>query len=218
MRAPFADMVLLWYSTIAIPLFGTSDADISISNDDTKFILERNLTKYPQSSLFLYMKGKYHRSILRDLAGSMESYEKAANYSSHIKEIQIISVYEMGWLHMQQLNYTKALEHFEILHKGSKWSKSFGTYICAILHGANGNFSLANQYSKEAIKILTAQTKKTNPIESFALKRNEYIKKNPIKTKAFAEMLVCELLYLWVCYPFMEESYLKKALGSKILV
>ncbi len=192
-----------------------SEADISISNEDTKLILERNLAKYPKSSLFLYMKGKYHRSILRDMAGSLASYELAANYSSHIKEIQLISIYEIGWLYMQQLNYVKALEYFEILHKNSKWSRSFGTYICAILHGANGNFALANQYSKEAMKILAAQTKKMNPIESFALKRNEYIKKNPIKSKTFAEILVCELLYLWVCYPYMDEKHLKKALESK---
>ena len=117
------------------------------------------------------------------------------------------------------LDYAQALEHFDVLHKHSKWSRSFSTYICAVLQGAMGNFAEANKLSKESIKILAAQTKrKSNPIESFALKRNEYIKKNPFKTKQFAEMLACELLYIWVCYAFMEEPTLKKALIRKFKI
>ena len=218
MRAPFADMVLLWYSTIAMPLFGASQADISISQEDTRLILERNLAKYPRSSLFLYFKGKFHRTILLDLPGSLASYQLASTHSAHIKEIQLISMYEIGWLHMQQLDYARALEQFEMLHKSSKWSRSFGTYICAVLYGAMGNFDQANRYAKEALKILAAQTKKSNPIELFALRRNEFIKKNPIKTKLFAEMLVLEMLYLWVCFPYMDEQSLKKVLASTCFI
>jgi hypothetical protein len=215
MRAPFADMVLLWYSTIAVPLFGVSEADISISDEDTKLILDRNLNKYSKSSLFLYMKGKYERAILRDLNASLQSYEQASLNSCHIKEIQLISVYEIGWIHMQNLNFAKALESFEILHKESKWSRSFCTYICAILYASVGNLNLANQYSKESMKLLEKQTRKPNPIELYSLKRNEYIKKHHFNSKIFGEFLVIELLYLWVCFPYMDNNHLHKLLEGK---
>ena len=40
-----------------------------------------------------------------------------------------------------------------------------------------GNFNLANQLVKEALKTLSSQSRKPNPIELFSLKRNEYFKK-----------------------------------------
>jgi tetratricopeptide (TPR) repeat protein len=216
MRAPFADLVLLWYSTVAIPLFGTNDGEISI---DTKSLLERNLTKYPQSSLFLYMKGKYYRSILRDLAGSIACYERAADCAMFIKEVKLISLYEIGWIHVHQLSYAKAIDCFDVLHLTAKWARWFSTYVCAVLHSANGNFESADYFCKEALKIMAGQKKhKNNPAEGFALKRTEYIKKNPIKTTTFPEMLVCELLYVWVCYPYMEEASLKKTLECNLII
>ena len=139
-----------------------SEAETQISNEDTKLILRKNLLKYPKSSLFLYMEGKYNRTVLRDLSLSLASYQLAAKNSEHIREIQSISIYEMGWLYLMNLDYAKADEQFEILHKTSRWSRSFSTYICAILHGSMGDFLKANQYVKDAIKILAANTRKSN--------------------------------------------------------
>lgn len=212
MRAPFADMVLLWYSTVATPLFGISEEDIRISDEDTKLILERNLTKYPESSLFFYYKGKYCRSVMRDLVASLEYYERASANISHIREIQFISIYEIGWLHLQNLDYEKALASFDILSKESKWSRSFNGYISAILSGANGNFPQANLYIKNSLKILAAQNRKKNPIELFAMKRLEYFKKNTINKTDLCELLCIELLFLWICFPYCTTDKLEKML------
>lgn len=217
MRAPFADMVLLWYSTTATQLFGIGEGDVIISKEDTKQILDKNLAKYPKSSLFLYLKGKYQRSLMLDLDGSLASYELAAEYASHIREIQLVSIYEIGWIHLTNLDYEKALEKFVLLHKESKWSKSFSTYICAILNGCLGNSTQANQLIKEALKIIASQTRKSNPIELFAQKRCEYFKKNAINSKHICELLVIELLYLWVCFPYSGEENLKKMLESNFI-
>lgn len=213
MRAPFADMMLLWYSTIATPLFGVSEADINITNEDTKLVLEKNLAKYPKSSLFHYYQGKYHR-MLFDLKSSLASYEIASENSKHIREIQFISIYEMGWIHLMNLNYKKALEYFDILSNESRWSKSFNAYICTIVSGAMGNQSLANTYVKEALKLLSAQTKKKNPVEVFAKQRLDYFKKNPIKSTDLCQLLCVEMLFLWICVPFCEKEYLNKMLES----
>ena len=112
------------------------------------------------------MEGKYNRTVLRDLSLSLASYQLAAKNAEHIREIQSISIYEMGWLYLMNLDYGKADEQFEILHKTSRWSRSFSTYICAILHGSMGDFTKANQYVKEAIKILAANTRKSNSFKT----------------------------------------------------
>ena len=68
LKAPFADMVLLWYETVAKQLFNLTEADVSIgSNEEIEQIIEKNLQKYPRSSLFLYYKGRYYRSCLHRL-------------------------------------------------------------------------------------------------------------------------------------------------------
>ena len=215
MRAPFADMTLLWYSTIATPLFGISEVDIRISDEDTQLIIEKNLTKYPQSSLFYYFKGKYSRTALRDIKGSLENYEIASKNSEHIREIQFISIYEIGWLHMQNLDYEKALHSFDILAKESKWSRSFNGYISGVIAGAMSRFDDANLYMKNSIKIINAQSRKKNPIEIFAMKRLEYFKKNVIKTSDLCALMCVEMLFLWICFPYTDEDKLVKMLASK---
>lgn len=77
-----------------------------------------------------------------------------------------------------------------------------------------GNFNLANQLVKEALKTLSSQSRKPNPIELFSLKRNEYFKKNSINSKPICELFVIELLYLWSCFPYCEENNLKRMLES----
>ena len=142
-------------------MFGVSEVETLISNEDTKIILDKNLAKYTKSSLFLYMQGKYNRTVMRDLSASLTSYQEASKNSAHIREIQSISIYEMGWLHLMNLDYAKALEQFEILHQIARWSRSFSTYICAILHGSMQDFTKANQFVKETLKILAANTRKS---------------------------------------------------------
>ena len=217
MRAPFADMVLLWYSTVATPLFGLSESDLIIKDEDTRMILEKNLTKYPRSSLFHYYKGKHMKS-LKNIEGALKCYDEAYENSKHIREIQHISIYEIGWIHMMSLDYKRALDQFDILSKESRWSKSFNSYICAILSGSMGNYPSANAYLKEALKIVANQTRKSNPVEVFAIKRLEFFKKESLAekagSKALCELLVIELLFLWICLPFCQESDLKKMLES----
>ncbi len=212
MRAPFADMTLLWYSTIATPLFGISEVDIRISNEETQLIIEKNLGKYPKSSLFYYFKGKYCRTVLRDLKASLDNYEIASKNSEHIRDIQFISIYEIGWLHLQNLEYEKALQSFDILAKESKWSKSFNGYISGIIAGAMGKFDEANAYMKNSLKIISSQSRKKNPIEVFALKRLEYFKKNAVKSSELCALLCVEMLFLWICLPYTENDKLAKML------
>lgn len=213
MRAPFADMTLLWYSTIATPLFAISEIDIRISDEDTQLIIEKNLNKYPKSSLFYYFKGKYCRTVLKDIPASLANYEIASKNSEHIREIQFISIYEIGWLHLQNLDYELALLSFDVLARESKWSRSFNGYISGVIAGAMGEFSKANAYMKSSLKIINGQARKKNPIEVFALKRLEYFKKNEVGSKDLCELLCVEMLFLWICFPYTDKEKLEKMLA-----
>jgi len=205
-------MTLLWYSTIATPLFSISEVDIRISDEETLMIIEKNLSKYPKSSLFYYFKGKYCRTVLRDLKASLDNYQIASSNSQHIRDIQFISIYEIGWLHLQNLEFDRALQNFDILSKESKWSKSFNGYISGIIAGAMGKFNEANDYMKSSLKIITSQSRKKNPIELFALKRLEYFKKNLIKSSELCALLCVEMLFLWICLPYTEQDKLQMML------
>lgn len=210
MRAPFADMVLLWYETMAKPLFGMSDIDVALKENEVEEVLAKNLQKYPKSSLFLYHKGKYNRSIKRDLNQSIKDYEESVECAVNTREIQLISIYELGWVYLMKLDYEKALEYFKRLSEESKWSKSFHMYVCSLLFGCLEKFTEANEAVKDGLKLVT---KKSNPVEVFAQKRLEFFKKQTLKNKEICELMIIELNFLWVCLPFCEQSVLQRMLN-----
>ena len=214
MRAPFADMIILWYSTIISPFLNVTEADVNISEEDTKLVLEKNLAKYPSSFLFNYFQGRYYRTSLRDLDKSLACYKIAHENSKNIIEIRFISIYEIGLIYLMKLEYSKSLENFDILSKESQWSKSINSYICAIISGSMGDLMRANQYIKDAVNQRAAQTKKENPFEIFMMKRVEYFYKNPIDSKDFCDMFYVELLYLWICLPYCQDTHLKNMLAG----
>jgi hypothetical protein len=212
MRAPFADIVLIWYSVIATPQLGISEGEFIINFENALQIIEKNLSKYPNSSIFFYMKGRYCRAAHSDLKGSMKCFEIASEKSKHIRQIQFISIFEIGWLFLMDLDYKNAFIQFDILSKESKWSKAYNYYASAILSGANNDLKQANAYCKEGLKVFNKQTRKPNPIELFAVKRLEYFKKNPFDSKKICQLLCIELLYNWVCIPYCTKGKLEEML------
>jgi tetratricopeptide (TPR) repeat protein len=212
MRAPFADMMLLWYETVAKQLFNLSEADVSLgTNQDIEQIINKNLQKYPRSSLFLYYKGRYYRSCVRNLDLAHDCFKQAFDFATHARELQLIAVYELGWLHLMNLKYEDALACFKRLSEESKWSTSFHKYVCALLNGCLNRIKEANQCVKDGIGSLKH---KNNPIEQFATKRLEYLKSNPIKSSEICEFMCVELNFLWVCVPYCERTKLEKMLQS----
>ncbi len=63
MRSQFADLILLWYEVVGKVLFST-DPNPSINNQEIELLLNKNLQKCPNSSLFLYFKGDYFHLLL----------------------------------------------------------------------------------------------------------------------------------------------------------
>ena len=103
------------------------------------------------------------------------------------------------------LKYEDAFLCFKRLSEESKWSTAYHKYVCALINGALNRIKEANDYIKEGLNSLKH---KSNPIEIFAVKRLEYFKKNPIKSKDICEFMCVELNFLWYGYLKMAKDTL----------
>lgn len=213
-RSSFADITLLFYSLFCRQLFGYSECEMQLNEREINIVLEKNLAESPNSCLFLLQSAKYWQLLKKDLGKMMEFLEKAQESASRIPEMKCITWYEMALVHLLNCNYEAGLVAFTEFAKTSKWSLSYNALIIAILNGCLGRFDVANQGIKAGSKISSPK----NPIEFYAQKRIEYLKKNPIKTKLTCEFFCVEMLFLWVNLPYGTEENLKKMLDGKLLV
>ncbi|KAK7826861.1 hypothetical protein U0070_026457, partial [Myodes glareolus] len=61
MKAPLATLALLWYHTVVRPFFALDGSDSKAGLDEAKEILLKKEASYPNSSLFMFFKGRIQR-------------------------------------------------------------------------------------------------------------------------------------------------------------
>uniref|UniRef100_A0AAX7TDZ4 Tetratricopeptide repeat protein 39C n=2 Tax=Astatotilapia calliptera TaxID=8154 RepID=A0AAX7TDZ4_ASTCA len=61
MKAPLATLALLWYHTVVLPFFALEGSDTHAGLLEAKAILQRKSVVYPNSSLFMFFKGRVQR-------------------------------------------------------------------------------------------------------------------------------------------------------------
>lgn len=54
-------LALLWYHTVVLPFFALDGSDTHEGLLEAKDILQRKSVVYPNSSLFMFFKGRVHR-------------------------------------------------------------------------------------------------------------------------------------------------------------
>lgn len=54
-------LALLWYHTVVLPFFALDGSDTHEGLLEAKAILQRKSVVYPNSSLFMFFKGRVHR-------------------------------------------------------------------------------------------------------------------------------------------------------------
>lgn len=121
--------------------------------------------------------------------------------NSKQREIQILSMHEIGWCHLIQLNFKLAENTFFIMKTNSRWSRSFYAYLSTVCAGALGE-DVTTQISE--LKKLVAQIPKGTQLDAFLARRYNICIRDvavPEKTSFFWKMLVYELLYLWNTMP-----------------
>ncbi|GAB1301455.1 Tetratricopeptide repeat protein 39C [Apodemus speciosus] len=181
-------LALLWYHTVVRPFFALDGSDNKGGLDEAKAILLRKESAYPNSSLFMFFKGRIQR-LECQINSALTSFHTALELAVDQREIQHVCLYEIGWCSMIELNFKDAFDSFERLKNESRWSQCYYAYLTAV-DGAQLVF-------KEVQKLFK---RKNNQIEQFSVKKAERFRKQT-PTRALCVLASIEVLYLWKALP-----------------
>lgn len=196
MKAPLATLALLWYHTVVQPFFALDGSDTQAGLMEAKCILKQREAAYPNSSLFMFFKGRVQR-LECQISSALTSFNDALNLASDQREIQHVCLYEIGWCSMIELNYGEAYRAFERLKAESRWSQCYYAYLTGACQGATGDLEGAVATFKDVQRLFK---RKNNQIEVFSLKKAEKLQ-SPGLSKELCILSVIEILYLWKALP-----------------
>ncbi|XP_038159727.1 tetratricopeptide repeat protein 39C-like isoform X2 [Cyprinodon tularosa] len=196
MKAPLATLALLWYHTVVQPFFALDGSDTQAGLMEAKCILKQREATYPNSSLFIFFKGRVQR-LECQISSALKSFNDALDLASDQREIQHVCLYEIGWCSMIELNYGEAYRAFERLKAESRWSQCYYAYLTGVCQGATGDLEGAILTFTDVQKLFK---RKNNQIEMFSLKRAENFQ-SPSLSKELCILSVIEILYLWKALP-----------------
>ncbi|XP_059200219.1 tetratricopeptide repeat protein 39C-like isoform X2 [Centropristis striata] len=163
---------------------------------EAKAILQQREAIYPNSSLFMFFKGRVQR-LECQISSALTSFRDALDLASDQREIQHVCLYEIGWCSMIELNYREAYRAFERLKSESRWSQCYYAYLTGVCQGATGDLEGAVKVFKDVEKLFK---RKNNQIELFSMKRAEKLR-TPSLSKELCILSVIEILYLWKALP-----------------
>ncbi|XP_062850490.1 tetratricopeptide repeat protein 39C-like [Trichomycterus rosablanca] len=192
MKAPLATLALLWYHTVVQPFFALDSSETEAGLQAARAILQKKETEYPNSSLFIFFKGRVLR-LECQISGALTCFNSALELATEQREIQHICLYEIGWCSMIELSFTDAYNAFERLRKESRWSQCYYSYLTGVCQGAAGDLNGARSVLKDAARLFK---RKHNQIEQFSMRRAEELRKLSCN-KERCSMAVIEVLYLW---------------------
>uniref|UniRef100_A0A9J7X380 Tetratricopeptide repeat domain 39C n=1 Tax=Cyprinus carpio carpio TaxID=630221 RepID=A0A9J7X380_CYPCA len=192
MKAPLATLALLWYHTVVQPFFALDGSDSQAGLLEAKAILQKKAMVYPNSSLFIFFKGRVQR-LECQINSALASFQDALEFASDQREIQHVCLYEIGWCSMIEMNFEDAFRSFERLKNESRWSQCYYAYLTGVCQGASGDLEGAKTVFQDVQKLFK---RKNNQIEQFALKRADRLRKVSL-TRELCVLGVVEVLYLW---------------------
>ncbi|XP_068557854.1 tetratricopeptide repeat protein 39C-like isoform X1 [Cebidichthys violaceus] len=204
MKAPLATLALLWYHTVVQPFFALDGTDTQAGLMEAKSILQQREAIYPNSSLFMFFKGRVQR-LECEISSALTSFHDALDLASDQREIQHVCLYEIGWCSMIELNYGEAYRSFERLKTESRWSQCYYAYLTGVCQGATGDLEGAVKVFKDVERLFK---RKNNQIELFSTKRAEKLR-TPSLSKELCILSVIEILYLWKALPNCSTANLK---------
>ncbi|XP_029560910.1 tetratricopeptide repeat protein 39C isoform X1 [Salmo trutta] len=196
MKAPLATLALLWYYTVVQPFFALDGSDTQAGLMEAKAILQRKEPVYPNSSLFLFFKGRVQR-LECQINSALMLFQNALELATDQREIQHVCLYEIGWCSMIELRYSDAYRAFQRLATESRWSQCYYAYLTGVSQGASGDLEGAAAVFKDVHTLLK---RKNNQIEQFSIKRAERLRKHT-PSRELCVLAVIEVLYLWKALP-----------------
>ncbi|KAL6491048.1 hypothetical protein MHYP_G00013930 [Metynnis hypsauchen] len=204
MKAPLATLALLWYHTVVQPFFALDGSETEAGLLAAKAILQKKEAEYPDSSLFMFFKGRVLR-LECQISSALTSFNSALELATGQREIQHICLYEIGWCSMIKLSFTDAFKAFDRLRTESRWSQCYYAYLTGVCQGAAGDLDGACSVLKDAARLFR---RKHNQIEQFSMRKAEDLRKLP-PTRERCTMAAIEVLYLWKALPNSSTSKLQ---------
>ncbi|XP_069813791.1 tetratricopeptide repeat protein 39C [Dendropsophus ebraccatus] len=196
MKAPLATLALLWYHTVVRPFFALDGSDNQAGLKEAKEILHKKESAYPNSSLFMFFKGRVQR-LECQINSALTSFHTALELATEQREIQHVCLYEIGWCSMIEMNFKDAFRSFERLKNESRWSQCYYAYLTAVCQGATGDVDGAQEVFRDVQKLFK---RKNNQIEQFSVKKGDRFRKQK-PTKHLCVLAAIEVLYLWKALP-----------------
>ncbi|XP_023310382.1 tetratricopeptide repeat protein 39C-like [Anoplophora glabripennis] len=214
MRTPLATLALLWYHTIVRPFYAVDGNNVQAGVDIANALLKESDGEYGKSALFLFFGGRVSR-LNSDINSALKYFQEAAENANQ-REIKLLSLHEVGWCHLIELDYCAAESVFAYLHTSSRWSRSFYAYLAAICSGACQN-SLSFNLFQDLLKCVSSASK-INQLDEFLNKRSKRCPSDfeEIKSKRaiYWKLLVFEMLYLWNALPSCTTSNCSKIIND----
>ncbi|ORX48875.1 hypothetical protein DM01DRAFT_1273631, partial [Hesseltinella vesiculosa] len=127
LRRHLSDFVLMGYNLVVSKFTMLSHVDEELGSN----ILTYHLEKYPNGMLYLALKGR-QLANLRKLDEAKEYYNRSMNAQKLWPQLQHVSLWELGTIHLIEQDWSKANEIFTMLRKESNWSKCCFTYLDAL--------------------------------------------------------------------------------------
>lgn len=209
LRSPFCTLFLLNSYADVQPSIDEPDIDVDHAND----ILQIELQRFPDSSLYFYFSGWLKQSQ-RKIEEAISEYKKALSLHSDWQQLHHICYWGMMRCYSVLGKWELAAHYSETLSTESKWSKYLYLYMHAaflimhrtdLLHWRNENMEAADKVT-EIINNLLEEVKenkkkrasKPNRLDKFAVAR--------VKTYQSNGKLLLPGLRYWILFNFDRSS------------
>ncbi|RKP18961.1 hypothetical protein ROZALSC1DRAFT_29389 [Rozella allomycis CSF55] len=204
LRAEFCSLGLLLFHTVIGPHLQLHDYDLNTA----QAILNKSLTLYPNSSLFLFFSGRlsFSKGCFKH---AKREYEKSIASQSEWIQLHHICYWEMAVCSFHELEFSEAEKYFALLVRDNKWSKASYTYFLAIskyMQNDSGQMDKIKELMGSIANLTRKIAGKSIPIEKFVAR----------KARTFSAQCnrlffpVFEFLVLWNGFSRMSQEKLQQ--------
>lgn len=213
MHAPLATLALLWYHTIVRPFYALDGSNVRAGVEAAMQLLDESQKEYKDSALFLFFLGRIHR-LNSNIPEALNAFQASVDNSIQ-REIKMLSLHEVGWCHLIQLDYRPAEFTFQKLRVSSRWSREFYTYLSIICAGACNGIKNVNTLNQ--MKSVYENSPKLNQLGMFLSKRFALCPtadKTKLNDRTFWMFLIYDILYLWNALPSCSFANIRRIISD----
>ncbi|KAJ6662171.1 hypothetical protein lerEdw1_012637 [Lerista edwardsae] len=144
MKAPLATLALLWYHTVVRPFFALDGSDTKAGLQEAKEILQSKEAAYPNSSLFMFFKGRIQR-----LEADRFRKQKPTKQLCVLASIEVLYL----WKALPNCSFTNLQHMSQACHEVDDSAVvGLKNLLLGAIHKCLGNAEDAVQFFQQALK------------------------------------------------------------------